>query len=708
MKCAKVLIERIEIMLVNKTLKKGIKENYSKQLYRLAKKTILPIAENNHIYENDLLDFLDYLSKFQNNKPELKEILKLYKQNPKLVINLSMYDFSFAQNNLKKYFDLFGEEIFEAHLEHILSLNIEHPNIKLILPYLKDNEELVIKLISNQYTIIYHEQQNIPGDIIANNFDKYIEALNKNLLVNLDDTEITKYLSLDTEVISKFNTWYNLMQSLSIGVSKTEVGTVNNNLTKTMLSKYLIQNPHHLDKFISEIKNAGNIFYLVDFFKMPENKNITESCVYILINNEINFSEQKRLLTNIFYPERPFNSRLRKMIKQQETENYEFPKDVKEYLECFKKLENSESKSDLIAFYELFTNGNLISSEKMEEYIVIEYNKHLESLLTKTEDIAKSDKVTISKEQFTSKQYNKSGEIQIYNLHDVPLVCLGHSIIGSKEDKYDPDEYQEKKEFTANLCKSPHMWTTSPSHGTNYISMSLETTNKMTVFGTPDLYLGFNKLYDTQIKYSHTGDAATPMKRGTAIQNTVSFVSPEECISNYIIGYSEFISERDNVIPDFLITTTTKNNTGLPQLTEQTKEWALYYNIPIFNLDSESYFNENYTMFKNWLERLKNNPNFPTIEEIETLLFLQRKAFLYKQHGDEKYPELMNFNQFSLVLSTIQTQNKEWTQENIENLKNLYSKLRTLSNGNIPEQHQQLEYLQSLIIQKGQETDFTI
>ena len=208
-------------MKINKEFKKRIKANYSRKLCGIAKKTIIPITANHYISEDKLFDFLDYLSEIEKNKQDFNEILKLYTRNPEFAIRISDCILVLEPSNLKKYLDIFGEEILEAHLESILCLNIEHPNIKPILPYLKDNEDLVTKLINKQYSITAIKQQNIPGDVIANNFDQYIQALDSNLLVKLDDEEIIKYLSWDKETISKFYTWYNLIHSTGIGFSAT-------------------------------------------------------------------------------------------------------------------------------------------------------------------------------------------------------------------------------------------------------------------------------------------------------------------------------------------------------------------------------------------------------------------------------------------------------------------------------------------------------
>jgi len=679
-------------MTITSDIKKEAKHKYSKDIYKLFKKYIM--KKNSFENKESLFNYLNALEGY--SKEELIDCFKLYQEEP-IAVPL-LIENNIALNQLEYYIKTFGRSIILNYPNVVVELNLEQQNIKKLLPYIHNNSELLHKIRFNESFITDSRSNDVPGEYIANNFDKYIEILKdnpeftsseikevctydekthqkfssiKNIKAYLDINAITAICSLEDETFKKFQELNSLFQLKDASYESKY---------KTIAFNFFIANPQYLDDFIKTIKENPHTS-IMQAIRDQNNHQLTENLFYFFVNNEMDFYEKKQYLAVNLFSSDIYKTNLEDMIDNREKGVMSYPEEVNSYLDSYQKLNNCTLEKDLVDFYQNYKNSNIISAKEMREYIITEYNKYINSLLTKTEDLEQNPNVTITEVEYVSKIYTdengepKKGKVKIYTLHNVPYQILMHAMSAKDSSGLT----KEQQELSQEIYKNPDKWQKKEGYGTNYISMSLNKDDGIGLFGVPEVVAGFNNIHnDHQIKYTKTFDAGTIMENNATIPNTNILLQPEilsELASNSLLAdapveYNEVVSSRAGIIPDCMTSATTPNGAHIPVLNDHTLEWALYYDIPIFNLDCLSYYKPLHEKFIKYYNELKNSDRIPNQQEIYYLFKLL--------HDANKYIPYPKENGYDILSSLANTSNKNLTDQDIYNLNWLQIQLTSI------------------------------
>jgi len=345
------------------------------------------------------------------------------------------------------------------------------------------------------------------------------------------------------------------------------------------IKKASITNKSHLDK----LYNAG----------LDINAYVADRINYILSDDQIIPSKLYDTVfgTSIFKRKEfndTFETGLSTFLNFKENGIKIFNKKIDNYLTAILEFENlfsdNISKDKIREFFKKdIIDFNSFLSISIDE-VTIEYNKQLNNLLTKHNDIINNENVKISNEYFQADD-GYSGDISIYTMDHtkVELNLLIHSI-PLKQSQKNMTKMSMLYYLSEALPSNPNLW--DNARGTNYISMSLVKSNNLHPFGTPPIMLGFNNVTEKQIIMSANADLRTKMEVGYIPEYTGHYTNPLNCLNEKQIQHNEFVSIREGVKPDYIIAATAENKFGIPVLNDDMKKWAVYFDIPIYLFDN--------------------------------------------------------------------------------------------------------------------------
>jgi len=631
-------------MLNSKEYLKQLKKQYPRKMHKLIK-----LIVNSRIFF-DNISLCEFLNKITNYTPnDIKFLITIFNKYPQLTIELTIENL--LPSEIEFYINTFGESLLSKRLTSIIKLDLNNPIIKSLLSQFKNNENLLLEIINNTSEIEKITNDNIPTNLVINNLRRAFDLAYK----GYDVFKTTKLLELNEKDYLNFKEWEPLYHKIPYRF-------------QNFIFKFLLNNPQYFEIFI-KFQSENLNFNLIHLIRNAQNENLYESLFISMLSSDLSFDIKKNfLMSKLFYTDLT-RINLTDMLTNKNN-NYNYPDEINNYLELYETLLNTTNEQELFDFYKKTKTQSLFSLEEIKTKIIVEYNKKLNSILTKNNEIENNSKVTFTEEEYTSKIYSENGnfiknKISIYTLHNLEFYSIMHGLVEKADNNY----FKQLHAYTKDLYKRPDLWTSSPEFGTKYISTSLNSHESIALFGIPKILFGINEISNTQIKKTTLRDNATDMKPGTDIENSINLIQPEILTLPATKSvrpkghYNECISSRDGIIPNYLIVANSANLANIPLLTDETKELALFYKIPIYVIDCKSYYEYYYKKFIEYKDKIIKSKRIPSNEEINHLFYLISTA--------NQYSPLIIGNTFDILASLIDLDYKDLTEEDIQNLENI-------------------------------------
>lgn len=642
----------------------------------------------------DLKYFLENIIQENNLIGEsVKHFCSLYKKNKKLAINLYVLrgmQFDFNKTELERLIGFYGEDLLTNFTEDILKIDrrmfdYQSFDLKKYIEYAKKDLNQFKKFISIYKSnvdirkIISKLENKVDLDLIFKRVD-VIQKLQSifSMDLKLTSEEYSKLLKLNEEKTLELLNCYNKISSVYDNISSSSLSTYLNGDNNLLV--YLLKNP--LDDVMTFLSNTFNkiskkenaVFFLEDFFASNTDIDSMMKIIDNYMNMNINIQTIKELIQILIFkagaaPSLTSNLVINKWLNNSNTE-YSF--EIKKYLDLYNKLEMLQTKEEIKNFltHDL-TNFNIIDSKRLKLEIVKIYNHRLREKLLNPENLTKNPNANVAVRYIPFSYLDDEGKLQVrqikvINIKRIPFATL-MTMVGYKSEA--SSSSYESHEFSKKLVEHPEEWTTNPAFGTNYISMSLNTDRYYKIF-TEGVALGFCRLKDDQIRVTCCRDNETSLQPGATVSAQPDTYQTVEELTSRSGGldpgdnanYNEIVSNRDGVIPDYIMTSTVPNNSRISLTSDiNSLKWAAYYGKPIIEIDCESYYRSAVERLNLELEKTKNNPLVPTVEDLRKLQVLMYETETFHIG----FPTIDNY---TLIMTAIDMSNREWSVENIRRL----------------------------------------
>lgn len=646
--------------------KRNIKNNYSKKIFKYSNKIIKLIPEHEIDWIlSKMEEFIDSLS--------IKNFLKMYSDNKDLATNLLNLGFDFKKENIKYYLETYGEELLSINSDVILRLDRKF--VDKFINYIKrdlDKTNLFLSYCNTErgiFNINHLMELGLTEEDIFNNISvvSVLFQYGGNYINDLDYVKIL--IKMSPEEVGFFFEICRVIDDTKIYEESYDgYKKINNFFKKNLLLNYNSDSIEKFKKLFFDYDNRSFNSFLSKFQQkeLKEFRNMLMNS--FLLDNSIDFLFKKKYIGYVIFSINSLKFNFEDMLAN--CGDVEYSEEIQKYLQLYKEYKDCSNEQKLINWYNLYLDSQLVSVEEFKKIMIKDYNKNLGiELLKSVEKIKESNDVKKISEEYVSKFDGKVHNLERYVIRDIPFLMLTTSLV---EKGFSSGAISDEQAlFTSCLYKNPKLWLSNPECGTNYISMSLNNEERFANFSMPKVLLGFFKIGETQILASYTNDAGTNMKPKTTISNQTQLVSIKKLVSNSVpdkfvaepsIYHNEVVSSRQGILPDYVLVASVKNNANIPVISDDVREWASYYHIPIFEIDCECYFNIKYEFFLNCLEQVKKQKTVPTFEELYRLEYLRKKAYNFAPFGYEL------LDPFSMIMQSIDMKNREWNEENIYNL----------------------------------------
>ena len=610
-------------------------------------------------------DFKNFMKLYKNNKALTEKLIPLYYRKSEVFTE----DFinKYGENFLLNYSDLMF--LFEKS-----DIYANKGSLEDIVPVLKSREYNIEEknLIANNHReILELLEKGVNIEVILNNKTQFNEIYNDFRILRTGSDENNKISentfsqnlnSLNGEEIQKYLTNISLFKEFKNKYRQKIADT--DPINYIDIRDYLISNPNavfpysQIEKYVKEYYEEYNNMKLIDLFSYNNDipTDFKDNFLLDKIKKTTDLSKLKQYALAYSLHINFFNDyNLENIMKTMSNNNFEVSENTKSYIQIFNSIDSANSKEELLGLID-----NKYSDFKSEviscatSYI----SKDIGEGLFNPNDLVESENV-----KFSYETLQDGNQIKYITLKDVPFITLTHNIVDWKNNAL--QSMQPTSHLLAinkDLPNNPQLWTEQNDEGTNYIAMSLNSQNSFATFvaqNTP-LTLGFSSVRDKQIKKVFTSDGGTPTSSGTELKQSLRYPGKSKLLKVGKTRYNEVDSERDGVLPDYLLVADSKTNSGISwTLDDNTKKWAAEYGIPIVKIDSQSYVNGAYQRYSTALEYIKTKEELPTKEELDILDGMRKAIDTFAPNGYHAV------SKYDMVISSLNLQNKVINDEDM-------------------------------------------
>lgn len=607
---------------------------------------------------------------------ECINLIKLYKENHLLAVYLLEKRVQITNDNIELA-KLFNYEILNSNKDFSF---FENNKNKLLQYKEKYTPNKMVSIINDFEMIDYLITGNygISEEVIVSNINKIkvmktsgireadICSLLPNV-ISLSDADLVDLINLIMLIDKqhKIHNSYYFNKIEILNYLREHPNKENIKMFKEIfssLSKDIIKLPVLFSKYKNIPQFSEFIKYLIIYVK-PDNAK--ELIMYKLIGCEVSFT--------------PYDKTIIHSINKMKEKPENLSPNLKKVVDIYTKLMNCKTTEDYCKLLEQIDSEHIsISSEEFKQELNTFYNKNLENVILDPVNLEGLDNVEVRYEKQFCNEDGKEHVVKIIKLKDVPFTSLTSSI-GPKDRSATLSNQQAI--FTDELYLHPSLWNNanksqSGYKGTDFISMSLNSDERFYIFNSKNkpVITGYSHLDNDQVRYTKGIDGGTNMKEGYKPEVDWEYHYPEELVNRALdemtfrheehTAYNEVVSKREGVVPDYIMTATQSNNSGIPVTNSDTpRQWAAYYDIPIIEIDCESYYNSASERLNKYIYFLKSSSEVPSLDQIKRLRRMQQEA---EQFSSKR----MSF--LDLLMTVIDMNNREWNRNNIDNLKVIF------------------------------------